>query len=141
MKRISAAIGAVCLILTACGGGSTDTATPVDGEGFFDGLASVWSADRLDDRSYGIRIEFNGSTDIGSVIATVAYPGLDCAGEWRLTEADDTSITVSESVPINPDDACTDGGSAELARAGTTLDYQWFYPSGQPSDTGTLYEG
>jgi hypothetical protein len=136
---------ALVVLVAACGDddAATTTAEPAPpgadtGDGFFAGLAPEWVAEALDDRFYGIEVSFNGAGGVGDVIADVAYPGLDCAGSWTLTSVDGSEIEAGERIPINPDDTCTDGGSVRLTRSGNTIDYQWFYPSGQPSDTGTL---
>ena len=130
---------AALLVVAACGGGddSGDSDTP----GFFTDLASVYSADNVDDRFYGITVTFNGNSDRGQVIAEVIYPGFDCIGTWTLTEIDGMEVSATERISIDPGDACTNDGRVELRRNGEMIAYKWYYPSGGLSDTATLDPG
>lgn len=140
-------IGRIALVMLviafgACGdddaSGPSTTLPPDATPSFFDGLEDNWSADRVDDRSYGITISFTGDTAVGDVVAEVVYPGWDCLGNWTLTTVDGMRIEADESITINPDDICTTQGLVALVRDGSTIDYEWSYPDGTLSDTATL---
>jgi hypothetical protein len=147
--RTACLLIALALVFSGCGDDAVDrttstaTATTVASQdpGFFTALDATWGAAALDGLSYGITVTFNGDTEIGAEVAEVGYPGLDCAGVWTLTSVDGGTITADEEIQFNPDDACTDGGSVRLTRNGSTMSYQWYYPSGAASDTGTLIPG
>jgi hypothetical protein len=154
MRPVRLALIALVIALTVVGCGDDDTSpteaattaapesegTAAEG-GFFDGLEADWGVESLDGLFYGITVTFNGRTEVGSVFAEIGYPGLDCAGRWTLTSVDGDTVTADEEILLDPDDACTNGGSVDLTRSGNTMAYQWYYPSGRPSDTGTLTPG
>lgn len=132
--------------IAACGGNDAPTADDPDSTGastaaFFQDLEPDWSANLVNDRSYGVRVEFNGSSTVGDVFAEVAYPGYDCAGSWILLEIDGVSVKARESISINPEDICADNGLVQLIRSESSLDYEWSYSTGELSDTATLFAG
>ena len=136
----------VLVALSACGGDDAPVAGDSDSSGvstaaFFQDLEPEWSANLVDNRSYGVRVVFNGNSTIGEVFAEAAYPGYDCAGSWILLEVDGVSVKAREEISLNPGDICTDKGLVHLTRSESSLHYEWSYSTGELSDTATLFAG
>jgi len=92
------------------------------GTGYQFDIRASWSIDLTLDLS---------QTKVGARVGSVSYPSLGCSGGlYRIADVNGIPA-VNERIDHDPDRACLDNGSIRFACDGGTLEYRYYYPSGE----------
>ncbi|MEE9453641.1 MAG: hypothetical protein V3V13_04580 [Paracoccaceae bacterium] len=95
---------------------------------------------------HGVGVQIDGpdwemQLTLGDGATMVAYPTLDCGGEWQDIKVDATQILAVERITYGMED-CLDGGLIRLQEYGEgMLIYHWFDNSGKALAAAVLLRG